>query len=226
MVRLLVAGRPALRRRDASRMAALVRTLDLVSHAASSAAASTPTEASSVSRDRAFGRAKAVMVVFLTGGAPQHDTWDPKPDAPAEIRGETRPIATVVPGLHVGDLMPKIANLAQHTCVLRAMSTADNAHSSSGYWMLTGLAASTAGRSRTPAPRAARTMHPVWRPSSKPCVHSAVICRPRSDWALPLNGSSITRISREAWPRWRLSRTVRRSLAAHVRSVGRAFKFP
>jgi hypothetical protein len=84
------------------------------------------------------GRAKSCIVFFLLGGPPQHETWDPKPDAPAQIRGDFKPIATSVPGLRVGELMPRSAQLAHHVCVLRAMSTNDNAHSSSGYWMLTG----------------------------------------------------------------------------------------
>lgn len=88
--------------------------------------------------DRAFGRARSCIVLFLSGGPPQHETWDPKPDAPSEIRGELGPIASAVPGLHVGELMPRTARLADRCAVLRAVSTADSAHSSSGYWMLTG----------------------------------------------------------------------------------------
>ena len=72
------------------------------------------------------------------GGPPQHSTWDPKPDAPAEVRGEFRPIATTVPGLSLSELMPRTALVADKLCVLRAVSTGDNAHSSSGYYMLTG----------------------------------------------------------------------------------------
>jgi hypothetical protein len=72
------------------------------------------------------------------GGPPQHSTWDPKPDAPAEIRGEFRPIATTVPGLQVSELFPRTARQADKLCVLRAVSSNDNAHSSSGYYMLTG----------------------------------------------------------------------------------------
>ena len=86
-----------------------------------------------------FGKAKACILLFHLGGPPQHETWDPKPDAPAEIRGEFKPLATNVPGLQVGELMPKTAALIDHICVLRAMATDDNAHSSSGYWMLTGV---------------------------------------------------------------------------------------
>lgn len=85
-----------------------------------------------------FGRAKSCIIFFLMGGPPQHETWDPKPDAPPEIRGELRPMPSSVPGLWVGELMPRVARLAHQCCVLRAVSTNDNAHSSSGYWMLTG----------------------------------------------------------------------------------------
>jgi hypothetical protein len=94
--------------------------------------------AAATGQDTAFGKAKACIVLFLIGGPPQHETWDPKPDAPAEIRGDLKPIATSVPGLHIGELMPQTARLAQQICVLRAVSSNDNAHSSSGYWMLTG----------------------------------------------------------------------------------------
>jgi hypothetical protein len=79
-------------------------------------------------------------VLFLMGGPPQHSTWDPKPDAPAEIRGEFHPIHTAVPGLLIASLFPKLATQADKLCLLRAVSTGDNAHSSSGYAMLTGVA--------------------------------------------------------------------------------------
>jgi uncharacterized protein (DUF1501 family) len=89
-------------------------------------------------RDAAPQRAKACIVLFLFGGPAQHSTWDPKPNAPVEVRGELAPISTTVPGLHLSELLPQTATLARHLCVLRAMRTGDNAHSSSGYYMLTG----------------------------------------------------------------------------------------
>ncbi|HZY88867.1 MAG TPA: DUF1501 domain-containing protein, partial [Gemmataceae bacterium] len=58
-----------------------------------------------------FGKAKSCILLFHLGGPPQHETWDPKPDAPPEVRGELRPIATNVPGIHVGELMPRTARL-------------------------------------------------------------------------------------------------------------------
>jgi hypothetical protein len=88
--------------------------------------------------DRSGGKAKSCILVALLGGPAQHETWDPKPDAPAEIRGPFKPIASSVPGLQVCELMPRVAKLAHHCAVLRAVSTRDNAHSSSGYYMLTG----------------------------------------------------------------------------------------
>jgi hypothetical protein len=73
------------------------------------------------------------------GGPPQHSTWDPKPDAPVEYRGEFGPIATNVPGIRVCSLLPRVAKQADKLCILRAVATDDNAHSSSGYQMLTGI---------------------------------------------------------------------------------------
>src|SRR5215210_9195392 len=52
------------------------------------------------------GKAKSCILLFLMGGPPQHSTWDPKPDAPAEVRGEIGPINTNVPGIQFGELMP------------------------------------------------------------------------------------------------------------------------
>lgn len=86
-----------------------------------------------------FGRAKSVIVFGLVGGPPQHETFDPKPEAPAEIRGEFGTIATKTPGFRIGELLPRTAQWTENMAVLRAIVTGDNAHSSSGYQMLTGM---------------------------------------------------------------------------------------
>ena len=86
-----------------------------------------------------FGKAKSVILFWLSGGPPQHETWDPKPDAPEEIRGEFKAIATKTPGLLVGELMPRTAQWTDRLAVLRAVVSGDNSHSSSGYQMLTGV---------------------------------------------------------------------------------------
>src|SRR5262245_20726345 len=67
-----------------------------------------------------FGRAKRCLLLFLTGGPPQLDTWDLKPEAPAEIRGELRPIATAVPGIRVSELFPRTAQQADKLCIVRS----------------------------------------------------------------------------------------------------------
>ncbi len=82
--------------------------------------------------------AKSCIVLFLMGGPPQHSTWDPKPDAPPEVRGEFGATATVAPGMHISGLLPQTALVADRLALLRAVSSGDNAHSSSGYYMLTG----------------------------------------------------------------------------------------
>ncbi len=84
------------------------------------------------------GKAKSCIILFLMGGPPQHSTWDPKPEAPLEVRGEFKPISTAVSGMQVSELLPKTARLTDRLAVLRAVSSNDNAHSSSGYYMLTG----------------------------------------------------------------------------------------
>src|SRR4051812_18015391 len=57
-------------------------------------------------------RAKSCIFVVQYGGASQIDTWDPKPDAPEQIRGPYRPIATSVPGTRMSDMLPRLARLA------------------------------------------------------------------------------------------------------------------
>ncbi len=100
-----------------------------------------PTQAATSSTDAgaALGKAKSVIVMFLGGGTPQHDSWDPKPEAPEEIRGAYGTIPTKTPGLTVGELMPKTALLTDQIAVLRAMVTNDNSHSSAGYQLMTGV---------------------------------------------------------------------------------------
>ena len=74
---------------------------------------------------RAFGRAKQVIMLFLHGGHPQQETFDPKPDGPAAVRGEFGAIATSVPGVHFSELLPRTATIMHRMAVVRSM-THDN----------------------------------------------------------------------------------------------------
>ncbi len=101
---------------------------------------STPGAAPKLAADlgSTFGKAKNCIFLWLQGGPPQHETFDPKPDAPAEIRGPFRPIATNVPGIHFCELLPRTARHADKLAVVRSLSTRDDNHDVSGYWLLTG----------------------------------------------------------------------------------------
>jgi hypothetical protein len=85
-----------------------------------------------------FGKAKNIIFLWLQGGPPQHETFDPKPDAPAEIRGPFKPIQTTIPGTHFCELLPRTAHIAHKMAVIRSMHTDDDNHDVSGYWVLTG----------------------------------------------------------------------------------------
>jgi hypothetical protein len=85
-----------------------------------------------------FGTARRVILVFCCGGQSQFETWDPKPDAPAEIRGEFGTISTSVPGTFFGEHLPQVAKLADRFTVVRSMSHADLDHGSATYLALTG----------------------------------------------------------------------------------------
>jgi hypothetical protein len=69
-----------------------------------------------------FGSAKACILLFPYGSPPQHETFDPKPDAPAEVQGEMKAIRTCVPGQMIGDHLPNIARIMDRVTIVRSMS--------------------------------------------------------------------------------------------------------
>jgi hypothetical protein len=76
-----------------------------------------------------FGQAKQVILLYLYGAAAQHETFDPKPDAPLEIRGEFASIQTAVPGLRFCEHLPRLAAIADRWTVVRSMTHPYNLHS-------------------------------------------------------------------------------------------------
>ena len=99
-----------------------------------------------------FGRAKSCILIFMSGGPPQHETFDPKPEAPLEIRGTFRSIPTSVPGTHFCETLPYSARMAHRMAVIRSMTTDINSHSTSGYYMLTGYKHFSKAESMPPDP--------------------------------------------------------------------------
>jgi hypothetical protein len=79
-------------------------------------------EAATSQPGNGFGKAKACILLFPYGSPPQHETFDPKPDAPAEIQGEMKSIATNVPGLRICERLPDIATVMDRVTVVRSMT--------------------------------------------------------------------------------------------------------
>jgi hypothetical protein len=96
---------------------------------------SAPTPAAGGRRSR---QAKSMILVFLQGAPSHHDTFDMKPDAPPEIRGEFQPIATKVPGLQVCEHLPRLAARSDKYAVVRSLAHRDNNHLCATHHVLTG----------------------------------------------------------------------------------------
>lgn len=89
----------------------------------------------------ASGNAKkdtSVILIWLDGGPSQHDTYDPKPDAPRDYAGIWNPIATSVPGMDICEMFPKQAAIADKFSLLRSVHHNTGDHFTGGHWMLTG----------------------------------------------------------------------------------------
>lgn len=105
------------------------------------ASAAAPLARSNEERDdmpRGFGRAKSVILVYASGGQSQFETWDPKPNAPLDVRGAFGPIATPLAGVQLCEHMPRLAKLADRYTIVRSMSHEDLDHGSATYLALTG----------------------------------------------------------------------------------------
>lgn len=105
-----------------------------LSHAGNQGRAS----ANESTRNAGFGRARNVIWLYMSGGPSQYETFDPKPHAPAEIRGVFSPIATSVPDIQICELLPRVASIVDRISIVRSMATDDPNHESGGYWVNTG----------------------------------------------------------------------------------------
>jgi uncharacterized protein DUF1501 len=97
----------------------------------------------------------ACILVWLDGGPPQHETYDPKPEAPAEYRGAYNAIDTSVPGLRLCELMPEQAKMAHRMAFLRSVYHDNGDHFAGAHVMLTGRWGATGADTPPRAPSAA-----------------------------------------------------------------------
>ncbi|MDG3003787.1 DUF1501 domain-containing protein [Paludisphaera mucosa] len=111
------------------------------------------------------GRAKSVIVILLSGGLGQHDSFDMKPEATEGIRGEFRPIQTAVPGVHFCEHLPRLAARAQDLAVVRSMSHPEGNHLVAVHHVLTG---------RPSFPRGASDLDRVASRDDFPCYAAVV----------------------------------------------------
>ena len=82
---------------------------------------------------------RSVILFWLSGGPGQMETWDPKPDAPSGFRGPMGSIATSLPGVRVGELMPETARLMDRVALIRSVNHGSGDHTKGNHWMLTGF---------------------------------------------------------------------------------------
>ncbi|MDP1799521.1 MAG: DUF1501 domain-containing protein [Planctomycetaceae bacterium] len=85
-----------------------------------------------------FGRAKQCIFLFMWGGPAHQDTWDLKPKAPREVRGEFQPISTVVPDIFIGEHFPQLAQRTDKLAIIRSMTHDNVDHTTSTHYLLTG----------------------------------------------------------------------------------------
>jgi len=89
-------------------------------------------------RGAAPARAKSVLLIYAMGGISHHDSFDPKPEAPAEVRGEFKTISTRLPGVLFTDQVPLLAQHADRFALLRSVRHSERDHGVAAYYMLRG----------------------------------------------------------------------------------------
>lgn len=90
------------------------------------------------SATRRAARARSVILVYLGGGLSHHDSFDLKPDQAEEIRGIYRPVATSVPGTHIGELLPRTARIMHKVALVRSGAHNNDHHETATNWVLSG----------------------------------------------------------------------------------------
>ena len=127
------------------------------------------------------GRAKSVIVILLSGGIGQHDSFDMKPEAPEAIRGEFKPIATSVPGVNICEHLPELARRMNKLAIVRSMAHPEGNHLLAVHRVLTGQPSN---------PRGANDIDRVANRDDFPCYAAVVDRLRRRDDGIP-NGVAL-----------------------------------
>ncbi len=115
-------------------------------------------------RPSTAGGDKSLIILFLKGGLSTIDTWDMKPDAPAEFRGDFQPIATNVPGIQLCEHLPRLAGQMDKFALLRSFAHGNSDHGGADHYMLTGY-------------KPAAGFNGGLKPNNQRPAHGAVIAR-------------------------------------------------
>lgn len=86
----------------------------------------------------AHAKAKSVILVWLQGGVSHHETFDPKPFAPADVKGEFTPIASKLPGVPIGEHLPRLASTLDRFAIVRSVTHTEAAHERGSMYMVEG----------------------------------------------------------------------------------------
>src|SRR5881275_1098522 len=89
-------------------------------------------------RDGAAAPAKSCILIWMDGGPTHYETFDPKPDAPAEIRGEFKPVAAKTPGIFFAEHLPKLAGMSDKLAVVRSLRHDQGNHGAGNHYLMTG----------------------------------------------------------------------------------------
>jgi hypothetical protein len=116
--------------------------------------------------------ADSVIYIFLSGGLAQHESFDPKPNAPADVRGEFGTIPTTIPGVRICEHLPRLAAHSDKWALVRSLTHKSNDHSAGHHIMLTG---------RSDLPPGFNPSAP--RPTDHPCLAAVAgaVTRPRNN---------------------------------------------
>jgi hypothetical protein len=131
--------------------------------------------------------AKACILLFMWGGPAQQDTWDPKPNAPSEFRGEFKPIRTKVPGIQICEHLPKMAQHMDKLALIRSMTHGDVNHTTATHELLTGH----------PLPRQGAKLNEDW-----PHIGSVLTKLGKGKAPLPTFVSMMPKVLKDPAPRF------------------------